>query len=128
MEERIKELRKALSLTQKQFGDTLNIGQTTITAYECGSRIPPARTIKDICAKFNCNEQWLVNGEGPMFIELSAEDLVDKFLAETKSLPEDAPQRMILHMMAKLPKEYWTVIEDIIDKMLEEKNKATSES
>lgn len=40
MNERIKELRKALDLNQTEFGNRIGIKQGTVTGYETGNRTP----------------------------------------------------------------------------------------
>lgn len=40
MQDRIKELRKSLGLTQKDFGERLGVQANTITSYESGVRTP----------------------------------------------------------------------------------------
>lgn len=67
MNERIKELRNVLSLTQQEFADRLSLKRNTIATYEMGKAIPSDRTINDICEKYNVNEDWLRNGTGEMF-------------------------------------------------------------
>jgi hypothetical protein len=39
----------------------------TITNYEKAIRSIPDRVVSDICREFNVNEDWLRNGNGPMF-------------------------------------------------------------
>lgn len=67
MNERIKELRKELSLTQQEFADRLSLKRNTIATYEMGKAVPSERTINDICEKYNVNEEWLRDGTGEMF-------------------------------------------------------------
>jgi putative transcriptional regulator len=42
----IKELRKKLKMTQKEFGEYLNIPQRTIQSWELGERTPPPYVIE----------------------------------------------------------------------------------
>lgn len=67
--ERIKKLRKALSLNQAEFGARIGIKQSTVTGYETGIRIPLDSVIVSICKEYNVNENWLRNGTGEMFLE-----------------------------------------------------------
>ena len=67
MNERIKELRKALNLTQQEFADRLNIKRGAIANYEVGRNEPIDAVISLICREFNVNEEWLRNGSGEMF-------------------------------------------------------------
>lgn len=67
MKDRFKELRKALSLTQQQFSDQLDLSRNYIAQIEMGAKSPSNRTIKDICRTFNVNYDWLAYGTGSMF-------------------------------------------------------------
>ena len=67
MNERIKELRKALNLTQQEFADRLNIKRGAIANYEVGRNEPIDAVISLICREFNVNEEWLRDGSGEMF-------------------------------------------------------------
>lgn len=67
MNERIKQLRKELGLTQQQFADKIGIKRTTIATYENGRNSPIDAVISLICREFNVNETWLRNGSGDMF-------------------------------------------------------------
>ena len=66
MNERIKELRLYLHLTQKEFG--LSIGlNSSISDIEQGKAPITERTIIAICYKYDINEDWLRFGKGSMF-------------------------------------------------------------
>ena len=67
MNQRLFELRKTLSLSQEAFAARINIKPSTIGGYEKGRRVITERTVADICRVYNVNEDWLRNGEGPMF-------------------------------------------------------------
>lgn len=67
MHNRLLELRTTLKLTQAKFGEKLNLKNNTITNYEKAIRSIPDRVVSDICREFNVNEDWLRNGNGPMF-------------------------------------------------------------
>lgn len=69
MNERIRELRKMLGISQSEFADTLNLKQNSISLIEIGKRNPSDRTISDICQKFNVSEEWIRNGTGDVFIK-----------------------------------------------------------
>lgn len=74
MQERIKELRKSLGLTQQKFADRLGLKRQTIAAYEIGNIEPSDSTLLLICKEFNINEKWLRAGEGEMYIEDSQDE------------------------------------------------------
>lgn len=81
LNERIKEMRKALNLTQQEFADQLGVTRNNIAGYETGKRNPSSAAISLICSKFNVNEQWLRTGEGKMFIEVPEEDVYNRAAA-----------------------------------------------
>lgn len=67
MKDRLLELRKTLNLNQVEFGSKVNLSQSSITALEKGVRPLTQRVVSDICRVYNVSEDWLRNGEGPMF-------------------------------------------------------------
>ena len=67
MKNRLKQLRKALDLTQTEFAERIGTVQNTITGYESGRRNPSGPVISAICKEFNVNEEWLRTGSGEMF-------------------------------------------------------------
>ena len=73
MNERIKELRKSLGLTQEKFAERLKMKRNTIANYEIGRNDPIPAVVTLICKEFNVNEDWLRNGTGEMFIEVPEE-------------------------------------------------------
>ena len=78
MNERLKELRKILGLTQQEMADKFGVKRNTIATYESGKVDPSSRTIADICEKFDVREEWLRTGEEPMLVELPPEDEATK--------------------------------------------------
>lgn len=61
MNTRIKELRIALNLKQKEFGNFIGL-RSSISEIENGKAPITDRTIIAICSKFNVNEDWLRTG------------------------------------------------------------------
>lgn len=68
MNSRIKELRKALNLKQKEFGNQIGL-RSSISDIELGKAPVTERTIIAICSKFSVNEDWLRTGKGEMFVK-----------------------------------------------------------
>lgn len=73
MNERIKELRKTIGITQQELADKLGLKRNTIATYEIGKAIPSDRVISDLCNKYSVNEEWLRSGNGEMFKQSSDE-------------------------------------------------------
>lgn len=87
MKDRIKQIRKALNLTQVEFGNRLGVKGNTITNYETGLRTPSNSVILSICKEFNINEEWLRTGDGEMFSLEEDEEAtyVSELLYDTKN-------------------------------------------
>ena len=67
MNTRIKELRNALNLSQREFGKNIGL-RSSISEIENGKAPITERTVISICSKFNVSEEWLRFGTGEMFI------------------------------------------------------------
>lgn len=67
MKDRLKELRKALGLTQQEFADRIGVHRGNIATYETRDGSPGSSVITLICREFGVREEWLRTGEGPMF-------------------------------------------------------------
>ena len=67
MNVRLKQIRKALNLTQQEFADRLKIKRNTVATYETGKSNPSDAAVSLICREFNVREEWLRNGTGEMF-------------------------------------------------------------
>ena len=66
---RIKELRKALKMTQVNFSQVIALSSGYLAGIETEKRKVNDRLIKLICSSFRVNEKWLLSGEGDMFKE-----------------------------------------------------------
>ena len=72
---RFKELRKELRLTQEEFAAKIDLSRSYINLIEMGKKTPAERTIKDICRTFNVSCNWLMHGEGEMFLPAIDEEM-----------------------------------------------------
>ena len=82
MNERIKELRKALGLTQQEFANRVGVKRNTIAQYETGRNPPIDAVVASICREFHVRESWLRTGEGPMYTERNDDDELNRIFAE----------------------------------------------
>lgn len=69
MNQRIRELRKALALSQKEFAQEIGLKQNAISYMEKSGSTVTETNIKIICSQFSVNEHWLRTGSGKMFLE-----------------------------------------------------------
>ena len=105
MYERIKDLRKNhLKLSQEAFGGRLGVSRSVINNIERNALARPDQTlslIKLICKEFSVNEDWLLNGSEPMFIE-----------PDTFSLDEFVKQRGATDLELQIVKLYFDLDAD----------------
>jgi transcriptional regulator with XRE-family HTH domain len=87
MNERLKELRSKLDLSQDEFGERIGVKRSHISSMESGVRRINDRMIKDICREYNVSELWLKAGVGDMFISDSSDVL--ETIAPRFNLDED---------------------------------------
>lgn len=59
MNTRIRELRKTLNLTQKEFAQKIGLKQNAISYMEKADSTVTEQNIRTICSQFSVNENWL---------------------------------------------------------------------
>ena len=65
--DRIKDLRKQLGLSQTEFGKKLGVTRAVVINIEL-NKVPPKEIfIEHACDIFNVNREWLLSGTGEMF-------------------------------------------------------------
>lgn len=123
MQERIRELRKALNLTQAAFGERIAVKPNTITNYETGLRIPSDSVIRSICREFNVSERWLREGDGEMF--LPQDDAAELMMLAGRFLGSEPTefQQRFARMILSLPPEGWDLLERKARELLGETKK-----
>mgnify|MGYP000895140789 CR=1 FL=1 len=99
MGERIKELRKRLNLTQEEFGERIQVKRSTIATYEVGRNEPIDGVIKLICIVYNVNEDWLRNGNGKMFKEMSVPEEVTRFVGQRISDKDSEYSKAVIDLL-----------------------------
>lgn len=123
MNERIKEVRKKLNLTLKEFGEKLGVQSAAISKLEKGHVNPTEQMIKSICREFNVNETWLRTGEGEMFVDMDTEDELMRWAGEVLSGSDTSFQKRFVKMLMGLNPAQWKVLEEKILELYEEQDK-----
>jgi transcriptional regulator with XRE-family HTH domain len=84
--QRIKQVREALELSQRNFSLILSASHGYIAGIETGIRKVNGRLIKLIVSEFGVNETWLTTGEGEMFTQ-NPDEKFTKLVGLFKELP-----------------------------------------
>lgn len=90
--DRFKELRLALELSQEQFGAPIGLTKSSVSNIEKHIRNLNERVIMLLESKFKANPQWLHTGQGDMFLDVGSD-----FVAEmsTKYHLSDFQQTLV---------------------------------
>lgn len=120
MNGRLKEIRKALKLTQLAFAKRINRSQTVYSQYESGSAAITDRTIADICREFSVNEEWLRTGNGLMFKQqLNINSMLSADVAKLIMSSDDFTKRLV-HTYLSLPDEAKQAVAEFLKQVVAE--------
>ena len=97
MNQRFKELRKAIGLTQEEFAERINLSRS--------------------CRTFKVNYTWLVHGSGEMFEDddSDAQAIIEAALNGQCQFARDT-----LVKLAKMDIKYWEMLAEIIEQLKKE--------
>ena len=117
--ERVKELRKSLGLTQEKFGERVGVKKNTISQIESGVNGVTDQLRLSVCREFNVNEDWLRTGEGSMFSEPDEDEEITKFLGDILTDKPDFRRRLI-SVLSRMTPDEWALLEAKIRELAEE--------
>ena len=125
IESRVRAVRKSNKLSQTEFAESLGVTVGVISNIELG-RITQWDTkmplLNLICDKYGCRREWLIDGEGEMMQELSREQEIIKAVSDMFT-GDDSFNQDIISMLVKLPGEYWSSLEDMARRLMDEQSK-----
>ena len=111
MEERLKELRKTLNLTQQEFAEKIGVKRNTIAQYESGRNAPIDAVITLICRTYGVNETWLRTGEGEMFVPRDRSDAIAQEVSRFMADHPDSFRERLISLLIRLDEKQWEVLE-----------------
>ena len=128
MKDRIRDIRKNhLKLSQKEFASRLGMSENYIWMIEKGDRVPPDRTISDICREFGVNRVWLETGAGDdPFSPTSRNEQIAAILGKAIAGNTTARDRLI-RAFAQLPDELFEHAEKILEEIVSNLQKEKAE-
>ena len=115
--ERIKKVRRSVDLTQQKFGERLGIKPNSVSLIESGDRNPSDQVILAICREFNIREEWLRNGGGNPFTQVTRDERIAAWVGKTLSTESDTFQKRFISMLSKLNESDWEVLERMVEEM-----------
>lgn len=106
--ERIKEVRKARGLNQKEFSDKIGLTQSSVSRMESADVAIIDQNVRLICQTFHINEKWLRTGQGKMD-EVKVEAPIE---ALVKQYRLDNSQRALVEAFLSLTDEQRSAVVD----------------
>ena len=112
MNERLKELRKSMKLSQDAFGEKIGMSGGAISLLEKGKRNLTEQVIKSICREYNVDYMWLTTGEGEMFVDSDDDffERIDRIMSG-----EDEARKNIFKALVDASDEDIAAFQRIID-------------
>lgn len=116
---RIKQVRKALGISQDEFGGGIGLGRGAITNIELNKTTPKPLVVQLICKTYNVNEAWLRTGEGEMFVQRTRSQEIVDFMGSLIQTDNEYKRRFVA-ALGRLDEEDWKWIEKIAGKLRED--------
>ncbi len=122
MNERIRELRKALGLTLEKFGERVGVSKVAISKIENGNANVSNQMFLSVCREFNVNEDWLRTGEGEMFNQSDEDEelaaIVGRVLAG-----EDEFRKALYRQIGTCDQKYIDMLKEFVENIYKDMNK-----
>lgn len=118
MNERVKTLRTALGLSAEKFGGRIGVTRSAISKMELGVCKISEQSIISICREFNVSEEWLRNGTGEMFNDMSQDEELAYIVGQ--ALPQaDEYVKSTFIALGRLAQQFtaddWAVVKKFVD-------------
>lgn len=122
MSKRIVNLINALGITKAKFSEILNISPSYVSRMINKGAVPSERLVEDICEKFEVSREWLLTGQGEMFIKKTRSEAIADFMVDMLNDEEASYKRRFIEMLASLSVEEWELLEKMALKMADKKD------
>lgn len=116
MNERVKELRAALGLTQEEFGKRIGLAKSGISRIESGATGTTEQTLRSMVREFGASYLWLTTGTGSMFEngeEAAVHVMIDRVMAG-----ENEHVKNLFNGLSDWTTEDWQQVDRLLDKLL----------
>lgn len=113
MAERLQLIIDQSKFNKTEFAREIKVTQGFISQVCAGKSNLSQRTIDMICQKFDVNKNWLENGTGEMYRNISRVEEISAFIGRILGDGDAEFQRGFVAALAKLSVEEWSVLEKI---------------
>lgn len=113
--DRIKQLRKSLNLSQTDFGKKLGVSRDVINNLDRSVVDPKPLILEHICSVYNVNPDWLMHGTGEMFLERDSGDEIAEFLSSLLDDDDTSIRKRFILALSKFDGDDWATVEKFLD-------------
>ena len=117
----------AKGMNKSQFAESINVSPQFISAVCAGTKQPSDRTIADICRVYNVYEDWLRDGTGEPFMQLSREETIAEYVGMITGGHITDIDESIIKFMAETPAEEWEILARALRRFAEKIKKPDTE-
>lgn len=121
MNNRFKELRKELHMSQEEFGRLLGLSKSGVSDIESGRRnvteqhLIMLKNSKDL--EKPVSEEWLRTGEGEMFLPMDRETELAKLTVGLLNEESDSFKSRFVSMLARMNDAEWELLEKMVNEL-----------
>lgn len=120
--ERVKMIRKEKNLTMEAFGKQLGVTKVAISRIESGDRNVTDRMFLSICNTFNVSPEWLRDGIGEPFKEVTRNKRIEGFVEDILANEPEGRKARLVDALASLDEEGWDKLYEIALRFVAEQN------
>lgn len=113
--DRIKQLRKSLNLSQTDFGKKLGVSRDVINNLDRSAVDPKPLMLDHICSVYNVNPDWLMHGTGEMLLERDSGDEIAEFLSSLLDDDDTSIRKRFILALSKFDGDDWATVEKFLD-------------
>lgn len=121
MNERIRQLRTMLKMSQEEFGKLLGITKSGVSDIESGRRKVTNQHLI-MLSRHGVNEDWLRTGEGEMFIEMSRDEEIAGWVGRILSDESAEFKRRVIGALSRMNESGWDELEKFLNDLQNNKS------
>ncbi len=101
---RLKEVRKDLKITQREFGESAGIDRRYVAKVECGSQNPSFKFLRSVSIRHKISLDWLLYGVGEKFVLANEKNYGNEMVTFKKLLDKGSAEDIdvIVKMINKI--------------------------
>lgn len=101
---RLKEVRKDLKITQREFGESAGIDRRYVAKVECGSQNPSFKFLRSVSIRHKISLDWLLYGVGEKFVLANEKNYGNEMITFKKLLDKGTPEDIdvVIKMINKI--------------------------